>query len=64
MDFKYLSNKYQLNQIEKNILNYLYKNINDVKKIGIRKVAKDNYTSTTTVYKLCEKLNLKYLSLN
>ncbi|WP_042273283.1 MurR/RpiR family transcriptional regulator [[Clostridium] dakarense] len=59
MDFEYLSNKYQLNQIEKNILIYLYKNINDVKKIGIRKVAKDNYTSTTTVYKLCKKLSFE-----
>lgn len=59
MDFEYLSNKYQLNQIEKNILIYLYKNINDLKKIGIRKVAKDNYTSTTTVYKLCKKLNFE-----
>lgn len=59
MDFEYLSNKYQLNQIEKNILIYLYKNINDIKKIGIRKVAKDNYTSTTTVYKLCKKLSFE-----
>ena len=46
MDFKYLCDKYQLN-------------ILDLKKIGIRKVAKDNYTSTTTVYKLCKKLNFE-----
>lgn len=59
MDFEYLSNKYQLNQIEKNILMYLYKNINDITKIGIRTVARDNYTSTTTVYKLCKKLNFE-----
>ncbi|MGL4913178.1 MAG: MurR/RpiR family transcriptional regulator [Romboutsia sp.] len=59
MDFEYLINKYQLNQIEKNILNYLYQNVDELKKIGIRKVAKDNYISTTTVYKLCKKLNFE-----
>ncbi len=59
MDFKYLCDKYQLNEIEKSILKYLHKNISDLKKIGIRKVAKDNYTSTTTVYKLCKKLNFE-----
>lgn len=59
MDFDYLSNKYKLNQIEKSILKYLYDNIDDLKKIGIRKVAKDNYTSTTTVYKLSKKLNFE-----
>ena len=59
MDLNYLCEKYQLNEIEKSILQYLHKNISDLKKIGIRKVAKDNYTSTTTVYKLCKKLNFE-----
>ena len=56
MDFKYLCDKYQLNDTETTILKYLQENILDLKKIGIRKVAKYNYTSTTTVYKLCKKL--------
>lgn len=38
MDFEYLSNKYQLNQIEKNILIYLYKNINEIKKLVLGKL--------------------------
>ena len=59
MDFKYLIDKYQLNDTETTILKYLQENILDLKKIGIRKVAKDNYTSTTTVYKLCKKLNFE-----
>lgn len=59
MDLKYLCEKYKLNDTEKSILNYLYRNISNLKKIGIRKVAKDNYTSTTTVYKLCKKLNFE-----
>lgn len=59
MDLNYLCEKYQLNEIEKSILEYLHKNISELKKIGIRKVAKDNYTSTTTVYKLCKKLNFE-----
>ena len=59
MDFKYLCDKYQLNDTETSILKYLQENISDLKKIGIRKVAKDNYTSTTTVYKLCKKLNFE-----
>ena len=45
MDFKYLCDKYQLNDTETTILKYLQENILDLKKIGIRKVAKDNYTS-------------------
>ena len=59
MYFKYLCDKYQLNDTETTILKYLQENILDLKKIGIRKVAKDNYTSTTTVYKLCKKLNFE-----
>ena len=59
MNFEYLCSKYQLNNTEKLILQYLCNNIHNLKKLGIRKVAKDNYTSTTTIYKLCKKLNFK-----
>ncbi|WP_373600733.1 MurR/RpiR family transcriptional regulator [Paraclostridium bifermentans] len=59
MNFEYLCDKYQLSNIEQNILKYLYDNINNLKKIGIRKVAKDNFTSTTIIYKLCKKLGFE-----
>ena len=59
MNFEYLSDKYQLSTVEQNILKYLYNNIDNLKKIGIRKVAKDNFTSTTIIYKLCKKLGFE-----
>lgn len=59
MNFEYLCDKYQLSNIEQNILKYLYNNIDNLKKIGIRKVAKDNFTSTTIIYKLCKKLGFE-----
>ena len=59
MDFEYFSTKYNLSTVEQSILRYLYHNIDDLKKIGIRKVAQDNFTSTTTIYKLCKKLNFE-----
>lgn len=48
--------KYNLDTLEESIIEYLYKNINIIKKLGIRKVAKDNFTSTATLYKLANKL--------
>ena len=59
MNFEYLRDKYQLSKIEQNILKYLYDNIDNLKKIGIRKVAQDNFTSTTIIYKLCKKLGFE-----
>lgn len=56
MNFEYLCYKHQLTDLEQSILKYLYDNIDDLKKIGIRKVAKDNFTSTTSIYKLSKKL--------
>lgn len=51
-----LTDKYNLDSLEKDIINYLYNNINNIKNIGIRTVAKDNFTSTATIYKLVKKL--------
>ncbi|MGL5713546.1 MAG: MurR/RpiR family transcriptional regulator [Paraclostridium sp.] len=56
MNIEYLCDKYKLSKIEQTILIYLFNDIDNVKKIGIRKVAKDNFTSTTVIYKLCKKL--------
>ena len=59
MNLEYFTNKYQLTKLEKNLLSYLYKNANSLKKIGIRTVAKENFTSTTSIYKLCKKLGFE-----
>ena len=59
MSLEYFTNKYQLTKLEKNLLSYLYKNANSLKKIGIRTVAKENFTSTTSIYKLCKKLGFE-----
>lgn len=48
--------KYQLSKIEENILTFIISNIEDVKKIGVRGIAKEHYTSTTTVMNLAKKL--------
>ena len=47
---------YHLDPFEKKLLEYFYKNIESIRKIGIRRVAKENYTSTHTVFKLSKKL--------
>ena len=47
---------YHLDPFEKKLLEYFYENIESIRKIGIRKVAKNNYTSTHTVLKLAKKL--------
>ncbi|MGL5616250.1 MAG: MurR/RpiR family transcriptional regulator [Sarcina sp.] len=51
-----LTDKYNLDSLEKDILSYLYNNISNIRNIGIRTVAKDNFTSTATIYKLVKKL--------
>lgn len=56
MDIATLIDKYQLNSTEIRILNYMDTNITNLKKIGVRKVAKENFVSTTTVINMCKKL--------
>ncbi|MGL4772178.1 MAG: MurR/RpiR family transcriptional regulator [Clostridium sp.] len=56
MNIEALFHKHKLDDLERKILQYLYDNIHSIKKIGIRKVAKDNFTSTSMVYKLSNKL--------
>ncbi|MGL4913812.1 MAG: MurR/RpiR family transcriptional regulator [Romboutsia sp.] len=56
MNFLDLIDKYKLDTLEIDILKYLYKNIDIIKTIGVRKVSKENFTSTATVYKLVKKL--------
>lgn len=55
MNLTHLAEKFELNYLEKQIVAYMQENIHDLKSIGIRQMAKDNYTSTSTIYKLCNK---------
>lgn len=56
MNIHYLIEKYHLDQLEITILTYLFDHIEELKKIGIRKIAKDNYTSPATVIRLAKRL--------
>lgn len=70
---KFIQNK-GLTQTELQVLNYIIDNIDDVLKMGVRGVAKNNFTSTSTIMRLSKKLgysgflemqyNLLYLTKN
>ena len=55
MNIEHLSEKFELNNLEKQIVSYIQEHLIELKSIGIRQMAKDNYTSTSTIYKLCKK---------
>ena len=59
MNIEHLIHKYDLDKLERKIIEYLYNNIDTIKELGIRKVAADNYTSTSMIYKLVKKLGFK-----
>lgn len=59
MNLIHLSEKYELNNLEKQIVEYMQNHISELKSIGIRQMAKDNYTSTSTIYKLCNKFGFE-----
>lgn len=59
MNIEHLIDKYQLDPLESRILVYLFDHIYSLKKIGIRKVADDNNTSTATIIKLAKKLGFE-----
>lgn len=56
MNIAHLTEKYELNDLEIQFLQYLQENLSNLKSIGIRKMAQDNYTSTSAIYKFCNKL--------
>lgn len=55
MNIEHLTEKFELNELEKQIVEYMRFNQDKLKSIGIRQMAKDNFTSTSTIYKLCSK---------
>lgn len=59
MNITHLSEKYELNDLEKQIVLYIQNHQNELKSIGIRQMAKDNYTSTSSIYKLCSKFGFE-----
>lgn len=52
---KFIENK-GLTEIEIKVLNYIMDNIDEVNKLGVRGVAKNNFTSTSTIMRLSKKL--------
>ena len=58
MNLEHLSEKFELNDLEKQIVRYIQEHLTDLKSIGIRQMAKDNYTSTSTIYKFVINLVL------
>ncbi len=49
-------NASKLSQTERNILNFVVKNIHRVKDMSIRELAKETYVSTTTLFRFVKKL--------
>ena len=45
MNIAHLSEKYELNDLEKQIVTYIQNHQHELKSIGIRQMAKDNFTS-------------------
>lgn len=56
LDISKMVDKYQLSKTEETILIYIINNIENVKEIGVRGIAKEHYTSTTTIMNLAKKL--------
>lgn len=56
MEIDKLIENSDLTQLEQNVLKYIVLNIDNVIKIGVRGIAKANYTSTSTIMRLSKKL--------
>ena len=56
VDVKKLAKNSNLNEFEEEILDYICNNINSLKKRGVRGIAKQFYTSTTTIMNIAKKL--------
>lgn len=56
MDVEFLIDKYQLNDSESQILRYMALNQDNLKKLGVRKVASDLFVSTATIVNMAKKI--------
>lgn len=56
IDINYICKKHKLTILEKTILEFIVQNIQNKKKISIRNVALENFTSTSVIYKCMSKI--------
>lgn len=56
VDLSKIVNNRKITAIEEQVLEYIINNINSVMDIGVRGVAAENYTSTSTIMRLSKKL--------
>ena len=56
IDIEKLTCGIQLTDIERNVLEYLLTHLDQALKLGVRGVARENFTSTSTVMRLSRKL--------
>ena len=56
MDLSKIIENKGLTETEVKVLNYIIDNIEDVNKLGVRGIAKNNFTSTSTIMRLSKKL--------
>lgn len=56
IDINYICKKHKLTILEKTILEFIVQNIQNKKKISIRNVALENFTSTSVIYKCMNKI--------
>ncbi|CQR45916.1 HTH-type transcriptional regulator GlvR [Paraliobacillus sp. PM-2] len=59
MNIEHLSDKHQLDNLEKEILMYFLSHPEPINKLGIRVAAKENNTSAATIMKLAKKLGFE-----
>lgn len=59
MNIEHLSDKHQLDYLEKKLLTYLVDYPEPLSKLGIRKAAQDNNTSISTIIRLAKKLHFE-----
>ncbi|WEG74016.1 MurR/RpiR family transcriptional regulator [Vagococcus intermedius] len=60
-----LAENKKLSLLERDVLNYIVKNSESVSKMGIREVAKNMHTSTSTIMRLSKKLGFNgYIDMN
>lgn len=56
LDLNKITNSKDITKLEQQVLEYIINNIHNVMKLGVRGVAKENYTSTSTIMRLAKKL--------
>ncbi|WP_392563120.1 MurR/RpiR family transcriptional regulator [Orbus sturtevantii] len=56
MNIKNIINNKKINEVESRVLTYIIEHIDDVMNMGVRGIAKNNYTSTSVIMRLTKKL--------